>query len=198
MNNNSNEIITVEDLLEIFIELKNLDHEEEQWTIQKFSDDASKLYRYLILKSLLRAFDIGDSISDDFMSGKFLDNRYLGDYEYVINCYSKYLYNGLNEPPTGVVLNELKDFFNSLLNYRLTLDLMIKYNDLIFESVNVKLLVTQFFYDYYCECGQVKAKIDNLLCSMIDPQKKSFTLKKLIVDFDYPGVDLEKIDAYEM
>jgi len=71
----SEKIYTAKDFLEIYLEFVDLVPKQSEWNEEAISSNPPRLYRFQQLKSLMKAFEIGDDLLRDFKEGEFLNKK---------------------------------------------------------------------------------------------------------------------------
>ncbi len=181
-------IITANNILETFFKLLSLSPEVDKWSEEEFKDNEPRLYRYLQLISLLKAFNIPLNIQS-FINGDFIDSE---DQKYKKTM----MYMGENSKPPCCMMNGkyLQRAFTRMLDYRM------KVNDLINYNAGVYLASGEYKYACMKINGLNRVIKDNLseydkiLLSIISPEQQTYTIDDMTQNFDYPDVDFDEID----
>lgn len=206
MKPNPKQVLTAQNLLDFYIDFQRYTPDIKDWKEKTLIKSPPRMYRYQMINSLLKAFGICDKLTRYFIDGVFLENKLPIDYKYLVSMYKVFIKNenssNGNETtkdiatslPTILKQNEIKYLFERLLEYRTKIDNVVQYNDGVYAAPPVDLFNQHFIQAYIKQSKVFQVKIDKLLCSIIDPQNKKFTIKELIKDYNYPDVDLDKID----
>ncbi len=198
---------TVKDFLDIYLQFVNLVPKRSDWNEEATSSHPPKLYRLQQLKSLMKAFDIGEDVSKNFKNGKFLRNRKPFEYKLINNDVERYVDNIESQSYKKRKKEQLEDYkmqWGSSLSFTFTkflevierADKLLKINSGVMEA---STLMGGYTVNKVWDLAQSidKEKLDEikeLLYSMIDPQEKSFSRKLLIEKYNFPDVDLEAVD----
>ena len=76
------EAYTAKDALDLYLVFESMQQDESTWTDDGLRDNPPRFYRLKILKSLFKAFDLGDL--KKFAEGNFVLQRRIEDYDSLI------------------------------------------------------------------------------------------------------------------
>ncbi|KAF0151541.1 MAG: hypothetical protein FD143_1840 [Ignavibacteria bacterium] len=202
MKPSPNQVMTAQDLLNAYIVFQHITPDYNDWKEKTLKKSPPRMLRYQMINSFLRAFSIGDKLTSDFFDGSFLESKEPTDYKYLANQYKSFIKNrniskdkeNAKDSTTTLAPFDIKYLFERLLDYRTKIFGVLQHNDYLHAVPQVDRFYQHFVSAYVKQSTVFLLKIDKLLCSIIDPQNKKFTVKELIEDYDYPDVDLVKID----
>ncbi|MDJ1504040.1 hypothetical protein [Xanthocytophaga agilis] len=192
-----------EDILKQYLDLQGLSPDVYDWSIEYFSDNPPRLYRYKQLEALFQAFGIDPKYIQSFNAGEFIKARPVADYsEWLTDIEAYSLPIGLERDRDfnrdTVNHNKLIHIFAYLFKYRMVLERTLQYNSGWLEGYGatwVRYMIdkTEGFLN---EENRAYVKyLDNLLCVAIDPYQQQYKKYELIEKYGYPDVDLRDIDA---
>ncbi|PIY12350.1 MAG: hypothetical protein COZ18_02250 [Flexibacter sp. CG_4_10_14_3_um_filter_32_15] len=204
----SEKIYTAKDFLEIYLEFVDLVPKQSEWNEEAISSNPPRLYRFQQLKSLMKAFEIGDDLLRDFKEGEFLNKKDSLDFSLLYQDVEIYIKNNHSEEGKKYLREELtrdkntKSAFLKMLPFTKFLEVIERVNYIL--QINSGVLAAGRLLALYSitRASELANSIDkekmnhlkNIVCSMIDPQEKSFSRKLLIENYNFPDVDLEAID----
>lgn len=200
-------VYTAKDFLEIYLDFIDYIPNESDWNEEAVSSNPPRLYRLKRLKSLMKAFEIGEDLSKDFENGSFLRKRDNTEYTLLHKDIEKHVANY----PSGrqkerhkeqLSREKIKSGLSLSFTFPKFLEVIRRADNLL--KINSGVLEASTLMGYYTvkKVWEVANTIDRekleeikeLLCSMIDPKQKTFLQKTLIEKYDFPDVDLEAID----
>ena len=185
-------------LLQLFLELHHLEP-----TIQNWSSLGDEITPRSVRKKMLDALFEAHHINCDyeaFIIGSFIDESFHVNLEKINQIYEKHRGIGADNPILQLKEDEnftrqhAKMLFRSLFNYRLDLDKALKSDTGVLAASGyylLPILTKQKLNQLIVE--EVKL-IDELLIVLINPEEKFFSNEELYNDFQYPKIDLEKLD----
>lgn len=195
--------ITAYEFLEKYLEFKTLVPNWTDLNSAQLNTNEPRILRLKQLNSLVAAFGLGTDLQQDFESGRFLENRDEQDFEPILMDIEKYSLG--TELESGrfneIEREKLKEFgfkliFQETLRFLLTINNTLNFNSGWIQTgtISSRYLIHKT-NSLLKTIDQEKLKeIKLLICKMIDPKDRHFTLAELVTDFDYPDVDLEAID----
>jgi hypothetical protein len=182
------------DVLADYFEFTSLEPSKTSWNQKKLKSNPPRFYRLKILKSLFKAFNLGNI--KEFEEGGFILKRDIEDYKALIKQIRSdpSVKKGLRADE-DVTLKHICRIFERLLRYRSILDEALRFNS--------GLLTARGIYSYpYKRIDRMNEPINNnisiiddILCLIISPAEKTISRKELIMNFDYPQVNVIDIDA---
>ena len=188
-------------LIEKIIEFISLTPDKEFWKIELQRQNPPRYYRLLQIKSLAYAFlpkeTCYQTLSSQIKSvlkGDFIGNRTETDYKELIILMDEFTKRGKDEYDR---IPDLQYNYSNLLDYKFKLNEIFSHNSGILEISYPYI----FAYDLTDKASRelkkipVIEEIDKYLALFIDPMQKSFSYKELIINYEYPNVDLWQIDA---
>ncbi|WP_338768324.1 hypothetical protein WAF17_07575 [Bernardetia sp. ABR2-2B] len=200
-------IYTVKDFLEIYLQFVDLVPKQSEWNEEAISSNPPRLYRLQQLKSLMKAFDIGENLSKDFKNGSFLRGRGAFEYKLINNDVEKYVDNLESQSYKERKKRQLEDYkiqngrslsftFTKFLDVIERADNLLKINSGVMEASTIMGGYTvNKVWDLANSIDKEKLdEVKDLLCSMIDSEQKTFSQKILTEKYNFPDVDLEEID----
>lgn len=199
---------TTKDFLDIYLEFVDLVPNQSDWNEEAISSNPPRLYRLQQLKSLMQVFDIGEDLLKDFKEGEFLNKKDSLDFSLLYQDVEIYIKDNHSEEGKEYLRKELnrdkntKSAFLKTLPFKKFLEILERVNYIL--QINSGVLAAGRLLALYSitRASELansidKEKVNNLktiVCSMIDPEQKSFSRKILIEKYNFPNVDLEEID----
>lgn len=180
-------VFTAQDLIDQFLEVDD-QLEPLQWRVP---DDAAPSFRVRCarLAALLRAFGIVDAAA--FAAGTFVVDV---DAALIARAFPQ-AEQPLDRASTRA--NVVDWAFRSLLDYRRGAKQLLRHNAGWIEcSSHVLLESIAMTERANAALRPALVELDRALCTLIDRQGRSFTLRELVA-LGYPDVDLEQLDADE-
>lgn len=189
--------ITAKDFIKIYVDLKYLTPNVNEWTKELFYESESRLKRLHQLIVLKKAFNINDNW-EEFERGNFLDR-------FPIESYNQLKQNIKSFKNTNSWNSQNFDHFcyrDLQVTFRLFMEFVVIENTLknhISEYSMTYSLGQIYGYEhtksYFTRRTNKKIQymIDDLAI-IIDPLQQVFSEEELINKFDFPYVDLEDID----
>jgi hypothetical protein len=172
------------------------------WTQEKLKWNDPRLYRLKELQSLMKAFDLGTDLLEDFQKRRFLQKRKMVDYEPIFEDIKKYALN--DEFEKNKYEREIERMKNSkewlvqiFMRFSEEMRSLLKFNSGWLETGSIiarySIHKTQKLLDKI-DLAELN-EIERFLCLLIDPKQNTFTKSELIRNYDFPDVDLEAIDT---
>jgi len=194
---------TISDFLDKYFELKSMVPDSRSWTEQSLKGNEPRFVRFQILKSLLRAYGLGDDLKTDFTNYGFVKNikqEALTKIKEDIKQYAlsnerlkdTWEFNAprLNSPRMyQMIIQQFMRFLEQV-------DSLLKFNGGWLEA---SIITSQYSIEKInnvlktIDTDQIK-NIKELLCNLLDHQQREFTKSELIENYGFPNVDLEMID----
>ena len=201
-----NKKITAIDLVDQFQDLLSLSP-IEKWTTIEFFENPPRYFRLKRLESISKAFGI-DNVKELY-DGAFLEKKECAFElirEYMIKevkpliepkAYEEWLNTLYVRETHGyqVYGSTLRMIYSTLMRYRTSLEDLLTSNSGVLAAgsfFRYPLLITKSLNSHIRE--NLLQKINEPLALIISPGKNKFTIEQLARDFNYPSVDLNKID----
>jgi hypothetical protein len=185
-------------LLQLFFELHNLEPNIENWS--NFGDEVTpRSIRKKMIDSLFKAHNLNiDYIG--FKKGDFIDEKFNINFEKINQIYLKYRGEGIDNPL--LELGEGEKFtdqhanmlFRSFFRYRLDLDKALKSDDGVLAASGYYLLPILTKQKLNKLIIKEVKLIDEILIVLINPLDKTFSKKELNTNFQFPKINLDKLD----
>lgn len=196
---------TAKDFLEIYLEFLGLVPKQSEWNEEVIFSIPPRLYRFRQLKSLMKAFEIGEDLLIDFKEGGFLSRRENLDLSLLFEDMEKYVQSNIANEEQEKSILFLKNDAKSSIKIRFLFkhffkiieetNKFININDGIISSMPIGIYFTSKTNALIHSIDNTKfEELKILLCSMIDSEHKTFSRKILIEKYNFPDVDLEEID----
>jgi len=109
---------TAKDFLEIYLEFADLVPNQSKWNEEAISSNPPRLYRFQQLKSLMKAFEIGDDLLKDLKEGGFLSRRENLDLSLLFEDMEKYVQSNTSNQEQEESLLILKNDAKSSIKIR--------------------------------------------------------------------------------
>jgi len=194
---------TAHDFLMMYYEFKAMVPNKNHWNTRELRSNPPRYYRLLALQSLMKAFDIGNDLLSDFEHHGFLEKRSELDFEPVYNDIEKYAL--ANESDNSQLTSEIdrirrigiKMVYQKFFNFTETMRSTLSFNSgwLATGMITSRYIINKT-NQLLNTIDQTKLKeIEDLILLVIDPKRQSFTKGELIRSFNYPDIDLEKINS---
>lgn len=187
-------VITANDFFKKLFELKILESDYASWKISKQRSNEPRYYRLLQITAILKYLDI-QSVQD-FVSGKFLlkkDKVYYDNFLSEVRKYLKLKYR--KDINLKFRKSELREAFNSLMNYREIIQHLADYQSGVMEASGIYLWTYGKISDANSYLKSTINYTNKLLSRFINPRKEiSIKVEELVKKYKYPDVDLKSID----
>lgn len=194
---------TAFDFLTKFYEFKRMVPNNHHWYEKSLKRNPPRYYRLLELQSLMKAFNIGDDLIEDFDNQGFLDKRKPSDFEPIYKDIEAYAMSMEFETKRFEMEKQRMRQIGVKMIYQQFIDFSEKVRNIL--NFNSGWLETGMINSRYIihKTSQLLKTIDTdklkeieeLIALIIDPKKQSFTKGELIRNYNYPDVDLKKIDS---
>ena len=193
---------TVHDFLIKYYEFKGMTPDKSEWSEKALEYNSPRYYRFLALKALMKAFDLGENLVKDFESGDFIGNKSEADFEPIfqdIKAYAmadevekrRYEANNMN-----IHLAIILSVFRNFMNFRETIRTVLEFNGGRYETMIHTRYIIHKTEAVLKTIDQNKLKeIGQLIALIIDPKQQSFTKRELIENYGFPDIDLDEIDS---
>jgi hypothetical protein len=184
-------------IIDDYLELKALVENSENWKEEKLKDNPPRYFRLLRLNACLKALGIKFESWKEFEKGYFkADHSSKIDRVRLFKLMSSLTKNGTSQ------FTILADEMEIDSNYYMYMALAMRRNIYQFNALQntvltasenyvVPLLVTDAILD---DLNKYSKTLDELLIQTLNPMNVSFSIREMIEKFDFPEVDLEKID----
>lgn len=191
------EAFTAKDILDLYLEFGAMQPDESTWTDGGLRDNPPRFYRFKMLQSLFKAFDLGNL--KKFAEGNFVLKRRIEDYDSLIKRMKAEL-KSVTKFRKGeeITLKEIAFLFKRLLEYRR------RWDDVTNFSSGLMACSARYRYAFY-KIDQVNsqicdsiAPINDILSFIISTEGKVIDKKELVERFHYPDMDLLDIDVEQM
>jgi len=195
-------VVTAYDFLNKYFEFKGMVPNCKEWNPTSLAYNEPRYYRFMELLSLLKAFGIGTDLLQDFTNRGFLKNRKPEELEPIYADIEKYANETRHEKKRykseRVSIRELgiemifQEFMRFIEVIRSTLRFNSGWLEAGFISSRYIINKTEKLLKTF-DVEKLK-EMENLICKVIAPFEKSFTIGELINKYEYPDVDLQAID----
>ena len=185
---------TAKDILDLYLEFTYMEPDKNVWDEDWLQNNDPKLFRLKILKSLFRAFDLGEI--KDFDDGSFILKRKLEDYDFL----KKKIVSDLGTKP-GLAYSQALDLSDIAYMFQTWLLQLIECEKVIKSYSFVMMVSEQTYYTFHkikevnMGIRQSTADMSEIICAMISPSRKTIVREELVSNFDFPDIDLADIDA---
>lgn len=196
-------IYTVKDFLNKFNEFKAMVPNCNEWNSRSLKSNEPRLYRLKELESLLKAFEIGSDLLNDYQNRKFLEKREISDFEPIIKDIEKYALNDdFEKERYKSELERIQStrwfemLIQNFMRFSEEMRNILKFNSGVLEAGFVMSRYTIGKTQKLLNGIDLTElnEIEDLLCKVLDPKNRVFTKNELIQKHDFPNVDLDSID----
>lgn len=193
---------TASDFLTKFYNFKGMVPDESRWNEESLKGNPPRFYRLLELKALMKAFNIGEDLIKDFVSQSFIDNRNPSDFEPIYQDIERYVLRDDFEKKRYEMEKErirkrgVKMIYQKFVQFSELIRKTLAFNSSWLETgmINSRYIIHKT-NDLLKSIDTSKLEeIDKLIVLIIDPKQQSFTKGELIRKYNYPDVDIQKID----
>ncbi len=185
-------------ILELLKHFRQRQRYSKDFSLEAFSDVPPLYYRYLQIEVLFKAFKLKYQ-NNDLKILNLIEEKIVDDDKLLIDKLNEILSTKtkLNKKIESLNQNELETTFFDLLNYRIEIyELINSQKSILLEGSSTNRRIYTNFIKY--ELGNnIIAQcelLDDILCSFFNPFSHKITLTELVENYNYPNVDLEKID----
>lgn len=193
---------TAYDFLIKFYEFKGMVPNSYDWYERTLNNNPPRYYRLLELQSLMKAFNIGDDLIRDFDNQGFLERRNDSDFEPIYKDIEVYAMGNEFEKERFEMEKErmrkigIKMIYQHFMNFSETIRNTLNFNSGWVETgmINSRYIIHKTSQLLKTIDVNKLKEVEELIALVIDPKKQSFTKGELIRKYNYPDVDLQKID----
>jgi hypothetical protein len=193
-------IYSATDVINLYLNLKRLSPDLNEWNEKHLSENPPRYYRYLQLRVLFDVYSLGDF--DAFEKGEFIKNHQLQEFNIVvekanqfINKNSPELYKWISIKIEDLRLEKIMGLFEDLFSYRIKLNTVIEHNKGVIECSGLSRYAFDLSNQLNFNIKKELYKIDDVLSLIISPAEKTFSVDELASKYGFPLVDIEEIDA---
>jgi len=187
------ETYSVKNVLDLFLEFKGMQPDEDTWTQDLLQDDPPRFYRFKMLQSLFKAFDLGDV--REFDEGAFVLRRKIEDYSALVKQMKSEL-KSVTKFRKGeeITLHEIAFLFRRLMDYRRRWDRVINFSSGLLACSARYRYASYKTSEVNSQIRDKIAPINDILTVIMSPMLKVISKEELLTHFDYPDIDLSDID----
>ncbi|OJJ20079.1 hypothetical protein BKI52_16535 [marine bacterium AO1-C] len=191
------------DFLTLFFEFKGMVPKPSEWGLESLTGNEPRYYRLMQLQALMRAFDLGEDLFGDFQNRLFLEKRSHDDFEDLFADIEQYALENeferkkLSDSPELIRKQTFVEMiFQTYLNFSWQVRTLLSFNSGWLETGSISSRYTiHKTHELLKSIDITKLEaIDHILCSIIDPQQRTYTKSELIRNYGFPDVDLDDID----
>ena len=191
------ETFTAKEVLDLYLEFEGMQPDEDTWTENKLQDNPPRFYRFKMLQSLFKAFELGDI--KGFAKGTFVLKKKIKDYIPLIKQMKSEL-KTITKFRKGehITFNEIAFLFERLIEYRRRWDRLTGY------SAGLYLCCAKYRYAFFkidqanSQIRDIISPINDILTFIMSPTGKDIRKEELVTHFEYPDMDLLDIDIEHM
>jgi hypothetical protein len=182
-------------LLKNFLGLYTLSNDTSKWSAANFAKNPPRLYRLQMIAAVLKALKIEGSYQE-FEYGQFLydeGRQDLAGFKTRVEENYSTIFETINLED-----EENSDFqfiFEVLLRYRIKLHQFISVKATVLEAAGINKIPLTIMSEIENKLQNDIAAIDNILCYLLNPKGMAYSIEELKTKFNYPNVDLDKIDS---
>jgi len=181
------------DVLDLYLEFKGMQSDQNTWTEDNLADDPPRFYRFKMLMSLFRAFELGDI--REFDEGTFVLKRKIEEYSTLIKQMKSELKNVTKfRKGEEITLHETAFLFRRLMDYRRRWDRVINFSSGLLACSARYRYASYKTDEVNSQIHDKIAPINDILAVIMSPLGKAISKEELLTHFDYPDVDLSEID----
>ncbi len=156
-------------------------------------------YRYLQIQSLCKAFELNlqdDRLIVDFTAGNFIDSTQIGIENYIKRVQKFNIeIRKLTIRDSTTEEYDVQRIFSSLFSFRTKLYEISQADSIWLEGKNIAgIYALSIKAPVIDNIKPLASKVDDELSLIIDFQQRDFSKNELIERYNYPDVDLKKID----
>lgn len=181
-------------LLNRFLELYTLSNDTAKWSVANFTKNPPRLYRLQMIDAVLKALKIEGSYQE-FEYGQFLyeeGRQDLAGFKTKVEENYSAIFDSI-----AIEEEEDSDFqfiFEVLLRYRIKMHQFISVKATVFEAAGINKIPITIMSDIENKLQKDIAAIDNILCYLLNPTRIAYTLEELQTKYNYPDIELDRID----
>ena len=201
-NNIKPTVFTARDFLKKFHGFREITPNTDFWTLESLEENPPRYYRLLEIKSLMRAFNLGEDLLNDFRTGVFVDKRSAKANKAIYKELEAYASKHLSESDNYQQLfdeirnTELSNIFSKLLEFDISVKKLQVFNRGLTDAstVSSRFIMHKTGGVLNSFDGDKIFEIEKILLLFIAPKKQTFTKSELLENYDYPDVDISDID----
>lgn len=188
-----NKISLAEELIQLYFELRLSHPKVEDWSETFFEKRPPLFYRFQKISAILKSFDCN---LESFAAGDFIQNESLELTFKIHELLSAEFPKIYNKRSKAEIMSssEMVFFFTKLMSYREKITDLLDINSGVFVASNnygLPIIVTGTINRKIAKKTKI---IDRLLILFLESELADIDRKKLISNFNYPDVNLMKID----
>ena len=182
-------------LLKNFLELYTLSDDTSKWSVTNFAKNPPRLYRLQMIAAILKALKIECSYQE-FEYGEFLfeeGRQDLAGFKTRVEENYSTVFETINLED-----EEHSDFqfiFEVLFKYRIKLHQFICVKATVLEAAGINKIPLTIMSDIEIKLQNDIAAIDNILYYLLNPTGIVYSLEELETKYNFPNIDLDKIDS---
>ncbi|MEI7595044.1 MAG: hypothetical protein WCK02_04790 [Bacteroidota bacterium] len=181
-------------ILNLYFKLYSYSNTPEQWSKPHFSYNEFLLLSFEKFKVLSKAFDIGKC--NDIQNGKFITKRKIADYDILLSKINSDLKEKqwFEVDKLDFTKENIIRLFQKLWQYRIELTKVVNFAGIQHETnpINTYSSLKIGIVNKAIQ-NEIKV-IDEILCMIISPKNKTFTLDELVKNHNYPNKELDEWD----
>ncbi len=205
-------LLTCSSLCNKILDFIKLTPKSSEWSLTLLKSNPPRYYRLKQIDSLANAFGLYNLYSEEhlssikivselieqFINGDIVDSIYrnnklnqqkLANSKILIDINNQ-VHSNYNIP----IWNELLNFYNKIMEYRLKLnDLLNSKDNYLVTNPGISAASNILNLNRNCLVDK-KNLLDKIISEIIDPDSQKYTRKELIKLFGYPDVDIWDID----
>jgi hypothetical protein len=182
-------------LLKYFLELYTLSNDTSKWSVTNFAKNPPRLYRLQMIAAVLKALEIEGSY-EEFEYGEFLfeeGRQNLAGFKTKVEENYSVIFETINLED-----EEHSDFqfiFEVLFKYRIKMHQFISIKATVLEATGINKIPLTIMSDIENKLQNDIAAIDNVLYYLLNPTGIVYSLEDLETKYNFPNIDLDKIDS---
>lgn len=194
---------SIRDFFELYQTFREMVPDSTEWNAKSLRDNEPRFYRLLALESLMKAFNIGTDLERDFLYQGFLKNRSIEDFEPILQDMELFRKNDefeQNRNKDQSSMEKSADRYEMLIqnfmNFSFEVRSLLRFNSGWLEAGSIDARYSIHKTQNLLNKIDLKElnHIEEMLGKLLDPRQQTFTKHQLILNYDYPDVDLHKID----
>jgi len=185
------------EFIPMYFEFKAMTPNISQWNEKSPKANLPRYYRFLRLKSLLKAFGLAIDLCE-FESGKFIYNKDISEYQFLTKELEKFNLSDSNKVESKEINNsDIQHVFIRFLQLLDSVHTVKSFNSGLMEASTVSTrfmyVTSKFFIEELYNLKHLM-RIERILASIVDPENREFSIYELIDKYNFPDVDLFDID----